>query len=52
MQFFEGLDQLSAIDILFGFESTHPAPQFRVPIIQQTASAWRGTGGKGLPYPI
>lgn len=52
MQFFEGLDQLSAIDILFAFEQTHPPPQLRVPIIQQTANAWRGTGGRGLPYVI
>jgi hypothetical protein len=49
MQFFSGLDQQSAIDILFGFERDHPAPQIRIPVIQQTAAAWRATGGRGLP---
>jgi hypothetical protein len=49
MQFFAGMDQLSAVDILFAFERTHPAPAVRTPIIQQTAAAWRSTGGRGLP---
>jgi hypothetical protein len=49
MQFFSGLDQLTPIDILFGFERDHPAPQVRIPIIQQTAASWRATGGVGLP---
>lgn len=49
MQFFAGLDQLTPVDILFGFERDHPAPQLRTPIIQQTAAAWRATGGVGLP---
>jgi hypothetical protein len=52
MQFFSGLDQFSPIDILFAFERDHPPPAVRIPIIQQTANAWRGTGGRGLPYPI
>jgi hypothetical protein len=49
MQFFAGLDQLKPSDILFGFERDHPPPQLRTPIIQQTAAAWRATGGVGLP---
>jgi hypothetical protein len=49
MQFFSGIDQFSPLDILFGFERTHPPPAVRSPIIQQTASAWRTTGGRGLP---
>jgi hypothetical protein len=49
MQFFAGLDQLTPVDILFGFERDHPAPQVRTPIIQQTAASWRATGGIGLP---
>lgn len=49
MQFFAGLDQLTPNDILFGFERSHPPPQLRTPIIQQTASTWRATGGVGLP---
>jgi hypothetical protein len=52
MQFFEGLDQFSPIDILFAFEQDHPPPAVRIPIIQQTANAWRATGGNGLPYPL
>jgi hypothetical protein len=52
MQFFSGLDQFSPIDILFAFEQDHPPPQVRIPIIQQTANAWRATGGNGLPYPL
>jgi hypothetical protein len=49
MQFFAGLDQLSPIDVVFGFERTHPPPGIRTPVIQQTAAAWRATGGRGLP---
>lgn len=49
MQFFAGIDQLSPSDILFGFERSHPPPQLRTPIIQQTAATWRATGGTGLP---
>ncbi|MFZ5889722.1 MAG: M48 family metalloprotease [Myxococcota bacterium] len=49
MQFFAGLDQLSPIDILFGFERSHPPPAFRTPWIQQAANVWRSTGGQGLP---
>jgi hypothetical protein len=51
MQFFSGMDQFSPSDI-FSFERSHPPPAVRTPIIQQTASAWRGTGGRGLPYPF
>jgi len=52
MQFFSGLDQSSPVDILFSFERDHPPPAVRIPIIQQTANAWRATGGRGLPYPF
>ncbi len=45
MQFFAGLDQWSPIDILFGFERSHPAAQIRTPVIQQTANTWRASGG-------
>jgi hypothetical protein len=49
MRFFGGVDQLSPIDILFGFELTHPPSGIRIPVIQQTANAFRVTGGQGLP---
>lgn len=52
MQFFSGIDQLTPTDILFSFERSHPPPALRVPVIQQTAAAWRATGGRGLPYPL
>ncbi|HWP06806.1 MAG TPA: M48 family metalloprotease [Polyangiaceae bacterium] len=52
MQFFSGLDQSSPVDILFSFERDHPPPAIRIPIIQQTANAWRATGSRGLPYPM
>jgi hypothetical protein len=52
MQFFAGLDQLTPADVIFAFERSHPVPALRVPIIQQTAAAWRATGGRGLPYPF
>lgn len=49
MQFFAGIDQLTPGDILFGFERSHPPPQVRTPVVQQTAATWRATGGVGLP---
>jgi hypothetical protein len=51
MQFFSGMDQFSPTD-LFDFERSHPPPAIRTPVIQQTAAAFRGTGGRGLPYPL
>lgn len=51
MRFFSGLDQTSPIDILFAFERSHPPPELRIPIIQQTANTWRLTGGAWLPIP-
>ncbi len=50
MQFFAGLEQFSAADVLFTFQNTHPPALLRAPIIQQTAAAWKLTGGRGLPY--
>lgn len=55
MRFFEGLDQMSPIDIVFGFERSHPPPAIRVPTIQQAAGQWRSGGGhqsSPLPFPI
>lgn len=50
MRFFAGMDQMSPVDVLFAFERSHPAPQLRVPIIQQTANNFRTTGGFRLPF--
>ncbi|MBK7581554.1 MAG: M48 family metalloprotease [Myxococcales bacterium] len=51
MQFFAGLDAMSPIDIVFGFERSHPPPQIRTPVIQQAAAAWRSGGGQGWQIP-
>ncbi|MBX3182491.1 MAG: M48 family metalloprotease [Polyangiaceae bacterium] len=48
MQFFAGMDRMSPVDILFSFERSHPPPQLRIPIIQQTASNFRG----GFRFPF
>ena len=50
MQFFAGLEQFSAAQVLFAFQNTHPPAVLRAPIIQQTVAAWKLTGGRGLPY--
>jgi hypothetical protein len=50
MQFFASVDQMSPEDILFSFDRTHPPPQVRVPVIQQTANLYRISGG-WLPVP-
>ena len=55
MRFFAGLDQMSPVDIVFGFERSHPPPQVRVPVIQQAASQWKSGGGQQsspFPFPI
>ena len=51
MRFFAGIDQFSPIDIVFGFERSHPPPQVRTPIIQQAAANWRSSGGQGWQIP-
>ena len=50
MQFFAGLEQFNVGALLFAFENDHPPAVLRSPIIQQTAAAWKLTGGAGLPY--
>jgi peptidase M48-like protein len=56
MRFFAGMDQMSPVDVVFSFERTHPPPQLRIPIIQQTANNWRRGGGQGgaspFPFPL
>jgi Zn-dependent protease with chaperone function len=51
MRFFSGLEQLSPATLLTAFESSHPPPQLRVPIIQQAANTWRSTGGVQFSFP-
>ncbi len=52
MQFFACLEQFSSDKLLIAFQNDHPPAVLRTPIIQQTAAAWRLTGGRGLPYLI
>jgi hypothetical protein len=47
MRFFAGVE----LDVVFAFERSHPPPNLRVPLIQQSAFYWRSTGGVGLPAP-
>jgi hypothetical protein len=49
LNFFAALDQLTPATIVFGFESSHPHPLIRRPIVQQTAATWRATGGVAWP---
>jgi hypothetical protein len=43
---------------VFSFERSHPPPQLRTPIIQQTANNWRRGGGQSgasplpIPFPL
>lgn len=51
MQFFSGIDRLSAIDVLFAFEATHPPPLVRIPVITESANLVR-LGGSAIWLPI
>jgi len=52
LNFFAALDRLTPEKVLFSFESTHPPPQLRMPIVSQTANTFRLTGGTGIPIPF
>lgn len=51
MRFFIGLDGGFAANLLLAFQQSHPAPQLRIPLIQQSANYWRRNGGVGIPVP-
>jgi hypothetical protein len=51
MRFFSGLDGGFAANLLLAFQQSHPAPQLRIPLIQQSANYWRRNGGVGIPVP-
>ncbi|MBI4705965.1 MAG: M48 family metalloprotease [Deltaproteobacteria bacterium] len=59
LDFFSALQQLSPEAVLFAFQSSHPPPQVRRPLVQQAAAQWRARGGAPappsplpLPFPI
>lgn len=49
MRFFAGLE--GRFNLLLAFQAAHPPPQFRIPLIQQSANYWRRNGGVGIPVP-
>jgi hypothetical protein len=51
MRFFIGLDGGLGGRLLLAFQQSHPPPQLRVPLIQQSANFWRRNGGVGIPVP-
>jgi hypothetical protein len=50
LRFFSGFDELTPEGLILSFEHAHPLPQIRMPIVQQTAAAFRATGGAGIPF--
>ena len=51
MRFFLGMEGGGSVNLLLGFARSHPPPQWRVPLIQQSANYWRRTGGSSFPIP-
>jgi len=49
MRFFGGLE--GSLPLLLAFQQSHPPPQLRIPLIQQSANYWRQTGGVGVYVP-
>ncbi len=52
MNFFGRLQSLGVETVLLGFLMTHPAPQLRQPIIQNSAQQWRSNGGRAPTFPF
>ncbi len=53
LNFFVALMQMDPADrLLFAFQATHPPPELRIPIVQQTANQWRQSGGTAAPLPF
>lgn len=50
LRFFAARTNMSlSQSVVFGFERTHPHPDVRTPVIKETASTYRLTGGAQLP---
>ena len=53
LNFFVALMQMDPADrVLFAFQGSHPPPELRIPIVQQTANQWRATGGAASGFPL
>jgi len=49
LRFFLEVRRAHGGDVLFSFQSTHPHPEVRRPVVVQAAETWRRTGGRALP---
>lgn len=49
LRFFLEVRRAHGGGVLFDFESTHPHPDVRRPVVTQAAETWRRTGGQALP---
>jgi len=49
LRFFLEVRRVHGGDVLFSFQSTHPHPNVRRPVVTQAAETWRRTGGQALP---
>ena len=53
LNFFVALMQMDPADrLLFAFQGSHPPPELRIPVVQQTANQWRATGGAPSAWPL
>jgi len=55
--FFSRLESFGIEAALLGFLRTHPSPQIRLPVVQQTAANWRrqrasGSTAPATPFPF
>jgi len=52
LDFFSRLQSLGVETVVLGFLMTHPAPQFRLPIVTTSAQQWRNNGGRAPAFPF
>ena len=46
LQMIKAQRELTAREIIFAFEQTHPLPEVRIPVVITTAEVWHATGGR------
>lgn len=49
LRFFLEVRRAHGGNVLFSFQSTHPHPDVRRPVVTRAAETWRKTGGQALP---
>ena len=52
LDFFGRLQSLGVDTVLLGFLMTHPPPQLRLPIVNNSAQQWRAAGGRAPAFPF